>query len=308
MAYKYIIVSPLQPAAENKMATGFFALFDDIATLLDDAAVMSKIAAKKTAGVLGDDLAVGAEKASGYPASRELPVLWAISKGSVINKLIILPGAFILSAFAPWIIIPILMLGGLYLAYEGAEKIADYFFPHKETIHQVLNSSDDDIAKYEAKKVKSAILTDFILSIEIIIIALSTVAEQPLSIQILVVSFIAILATIGVYGIVALIVRMDDVGFRMIEIAGDKWLLLKLLGQFLVRALPIVIKLLSVIGTIAMLLVAGGIYVHNIHSLHDALHFMPSILGELLVGMVVGVITLLMVKIFLLIKRQFIGE
>ena len=288
------------------MATGFFAVFDDIAALLDDAAVMSKIAAKKTAGVLGDDLAVGAEKASGYAASRELPVLWAISKGSLINKMIILPMAFLLSAFAPWTIIPILMLGGLYLAYEGAEKIAEFFFPHhKETLHKAIDSSDADLLKYEKKKVKSAILTDFILSIEIIIIALGTVMEQSLVIQIIVVSFIALLATIGVYGIVALLVRMDDIGYKIIEIAGEKRRILKVFGELLVKGLPIIIKLLSVIGTIAMLLVAGGIYVHNIHALHEYLHFMPAILGELFTGAVIGAIVLLVVKSFLKVKHAF---
>ena len=286
------------------MAAGFFAVFDDIAMLLDDAAAMSKIATKKTIGVLGDDLAVGAEKASGFSASRELPVLWAISKGSFINKLIILPVAFLLSAFAPWAIIPILMLGGLYLAYEGAEKIYEFFSPHGETIHKVLQLSDEDILKYEKKKVKSAILTDFILSIEIIIIALSTVVEQTLTIQIIVVSFIAVLATIGVYGIVALLVRMDDIGFKLIEIASDKWTLLKLFGETLVKALPILIKVLSVVGTLAMLLVAGGIYIHNVHSLHDLLHFVPILLSELIIGLTIGAIVLIIVKLFMKVKHN----
>ena len=286
------------------MAVGFFAVFDDIAMLLDDAAAMSKIATKKTIGVLGDDLAVGAEKASGFSASRELPVLWAISKGSFINKLIILPVAFLLSAFAPWAIIPILMLGGLYLAYEGVEKIYEFFSPHGETIHKVLQLSDEDILKYEKKKVKSAILTDFILSIEIIIIALSTVVEQTLTIQIIVVSFIAVLATIGVYGIVALLVRMDDIGFKLIEIASDKWTLLKLFGETLVKALPILIKVLSVVGTLAMLLVAGGIYIHNVHSLHDLLHFVPILLSELIIGLTIGAIVLIIVKLFMKVKHN----
>jgi len=286
------------------MAAGFFAVFDDIAILLDDAAVMSKIAAKKTAGVLGDDLAVGAEKASGYPASRELPVLWAISKGSFKNKLIILPAAFLLSAFAPWAIVPILLLGGLYLAYEGAEKIYEFFFPHEQHITQVKELSDKEIQEYEEKKVKSAILTDFILSIEIIIIALGTVMEQSLSIQILVVSFIALLATVGVYGLVALLVRMDDLGFKLVEIAGDKWKLLKLLGNMLISALPIIIKALSIIGTIAMLLVAGGIYVHNIHAIHEFLHAIPGILGELIIGILVGAIVLTGVKLFIKVKQH----
>ncbi len=287
------------------MAAGFFAVFDDIAVLLDDAAVMAKIATKKTAGVLGDDLAVGAEKASGYPPSRELPVLWAISKGSFINKLIILPAAFILSAFAPWSIIPILMLGGLYLAFEGAEKIYEYFFSHEKTIHKVIEGSEDDIAKYEEKKVKSAILTDFILSIEIIIIALGTVLEQSLAVQIIVVSFVAMLATIGVYGIVALIVRMDDVGYKLIDISKEKWSMLKIIGEALVKGLPLVIKLLSIVGTIAMLLVAGGIYVHNLSWLHELLHFMPVIIGELLTGMVLGLIVLPIEKLFVVIKNKF---
>src|SRR6187431_1741277 len=200
------------------MASGFFALLDDIAALMDDVAVMSKIAAKKTAGILGDDLAVNAEKASGFISSRELPVLWAIAKGSFINKLIILPIAFLLSAFFPLAIKIILVLGGLFLAYEGAEKIYEYFFPHKhpagETIIQEF--TEEQILAFEKEKIKSAIVTDFILSVEIVIIALGTVIEETLLSQIVVVSLIAILATVGVYGIVALIVRMDELGFKLI--------------------------------------------------------------------------------------------
>lgn len=161
--------------------------------------------------------------------------MWVISKGSFINKLIILPAAFILSAFALWIIISILMLGGLYLAFEGAEKIYEFFFPHEENIHKIIELSDEDISKYEDKKIKSAILTDFILFIEIIIIALDTVLEQSLTIQIIVVSFVAMLATIGIYGIVAIIVRMDDVGFKLIEISKEKWSVLKVFGEALVK-------------------------------------------------------------------------
>ncbi len=286
------------------MAMGFFAVFDDIAALLDDAAAMSKIATKKTAGVLGDDLAVGAEKASGFSASRELPVLWAIAKGSLRNKLIILPFAFILSAFASWSIVPILMIGGLYLAFEGAEKIFEYFYPHEAAIEEVKSLSEEEILVYEAKKVKSAILTDFILSIEIIIIALGTVMEKALPIQIVVVSFIAVLATVGVYGFVALLVRMDDVGFKMIEISGGKMGILKASGEILVVALPKVIKLLTIVGTLAMLLVAGGIFVHNLHALHEALHFIPGVLAELLVGLAVGAIVLAVEKIFMRLKNR----
>ncbi len=292
------------------MASGFFALFDDIAMLMDDAAAMSKVATQKTAGILGDDLAVSADKASGFSASRELPVLWAISKGSFINKLIILPFAFLLSAFAPWIIIPILMLGGVYLAYEGAEKIYEYFVPHTneqiDTTPEVLSA--EEILAVEKKKVKSAILTDFILSVEIVIIALSTVSDQTLPIQVIVVSFVAMLATVGVYGIVALIVRMDDFGFKLIDIAQENGKEgLKKIGLFLVSALPKVIKSLTVIGTIAMLLVAGGIYVHNVNQLHEILHAVPSLLGELLVGLVIGAIAVVVMKLLDGIKGMVRG-
>ncbi len=289
------------------MAGGIFAVFDDIATLLDDAAAMSKIATKKTAGILGDDLAVNAEKASGFAASRELPVLWAISKGSILNKIIILPIAFLLSAFAPWTIVPILMLGGIYLAFEGVEKIYEYFVSHKEKKIVSLTESftEEEILAHEAKKIKSAILTDFILSIEIVIIALGTVMEQSLPIQIVAVSVVALLATIGVYGIVALIVRMDDIGFKLIEMAGETRKIMKKSGEFLIQALPKIINSLTIIGTIAMLLVAGGIFVHNIHQIHDALNFLPSILAELFVGLVVGAIALLVEKSFLKVKHHY---
>ena len=289
------------------MAAGFFALFDDIALLMDDVASMSKVATKKTAGILGDDLAVNADKASGFASSRELPVLWAITKGSFVNKLIILPLAFLLSAFVPWSIIPILMAGGLYLAYEGIEKIYAYFVPHEhEKKHVVLEIvPEEEVLKEEQNKIKSAIVTDFILSIEIVIIALSTVVKQALPVQIMVVSLIAVLATIGVYGIVAMIVRMDDFGYKLIVAGNDKNKIFINIGEFLVNALPKVIKSLTVIGTIAMLLVAGGIYVHHVHWLHGLLHNVPAILGELVVGMLVGVIALVFVGIFGKVKHLF---
>jgi len=288
------------------MSVGFFAVFDDIAMLLDDAAMMSQVATKKTAGVLGDDLAVGAQKASGFSATRELPVLWAITKGSFRNKLIILPIAFLLSAFASWSIIPILMIGGLYLAFEGAEKIYEYFVPHEDKKETLKTMSEAEILVYEAKKIKSAILTDFILSIEIIIIALGTVLDKALPIQIIVVSFVAIIATIGVYGLVALLVRMDDMGFKLIEVAGEKKAVLKKIGEVLVAALPKVIKVLTVIGTLAMLIVAGGIFVHNVHQIHDALHFMPGIVAELATGMMLGAIVLALEKLFMKIKKSLV--
>ena len=273
------------------MTGGFFALFDDIASLLDDAAVVSKVAAKKTTGLLGDDLAVNAQKASGFASSRELPVLWAITKGSFRNKLIILPLAFLLSAFAPWSIVPILMLGGVYLAYEAAEKIYEYFTPpHHDTTEEETGTktSTQEYLQAEAEKVKSAITTDFILSIEIVIIALGTVLTQPLFIQIIAVTVVAFLATIGVYGFVALLVRMDDFGFALIEKAQDKKSFIHTIGRLLVISLPKVIRALTVIGTFAMLLVAGGIFMHNVHQIHEILHSMPTLLGELFVGLLIG--------------------
>jgi predicted DNA repair protein MutK len=282
------------------MASGFFALLDDIATLMDDVAAMGKIATKKTAGILGDDLAVNAEKSSGFLSSREIPVLWAITKGSFINKLIILPIAFLLSAFFPIAITALLLLGGIYLAYEGVEKIYEYFVPHKHLNkdNKIETLTEEEILIQEKNKIKSAIITDFILSIEIVIIALSAVVEKPISVQIMVVSFVAIIATIGVYGIVAMIVRMDDFGYKLIALNNREGSMAKRVGNLLITALPFVIKSLAVIGTLAMTLVAGGIYVHNIQFLHDLLHNIPSILGEFIVGLIVGLISLLFIKGF----------
>jgi hypothetical protein len=281
------------------MASGFFALFDDIATLMDDVAAMSKITTKKTAGILGDDLAVNAEKASGFVSSRELPVLWAITKGSFLNKLIILPIAFLLSAFLPWAVTVILILGGVYLAFEGAEKIYEVFFPHKVSAAHALETealSETEILEFEKKKIKSAIITDFILSVEIVIIALGTVVGETILFQILVVSIVAIIATIGVYGIVALIVRMDDLGLRLVQLGNGKGFL-KFLGNLLVQALPKVIKALSVIGTIALLLVAGGIFSHHIDLFHYVLESWPSMLKDFVVGLAVGLLALLVFKV-----------
>lgn len=285
------------------MATGIFAILDDIATLLDDTAVMSKVAAKKTAGVLGDDLAVNAEKAMGFRASRELPVLWKISKGSLVNKLIILPLAFLLSAFAPWAIVPILLVGGAYLSYEGVEKIYEMIFPHKHDEVIASEESDDPeaILKKEASKIKAAVRTDFILSIEIIVIALGTVMGQALPMQIVVVSIVALLATVGVYGLVALLVRMDDMGFALIRNTHGKngfgAKAVAKFGMLLVSSLPKIIRLLGYIGTVAMLLVGGGMFVHNIEAVHHALHFLPSLAAELLAGLVVGAVALGFMKL-----------
>ena len=282
------------------MASGFFALLDDIAAIMDDVAVMSKIAAKKTAGILGDDLAVNAEKASGFISSRELPVLWAIAKGSFINKLIILPIAFLLSNFFPLAIIIILILGGLFLAYEGAEKIFEYFFPHKHESIEIIaqDFTEEEILALEKDKIKSAIVTDFILSVEIVIIALGTVIKESLSKQIVVVSIIAILATVGVYGIVALIVRMDELGYRLIKLSSKERSISKTIGTILVQALPKVIKSLAVIGTIALILVAGGIFAHNIDFLHHLFPQLPDIVKEFSFGLIIGFVVLAIVNLF----------
>ncbi len=271
------------------MASGFFALLDDIASLMDDVGVMTKIAGKKTAGILGDDLAVNAEKASGFVSSREIPVLWAITKGSLLNKLIILPIAFLLSAFLPVAVTVILLLGGLYLAFEGAEKIYEFFVPHAHTEQRLKTDlSKEEILVLEKEKIKAAIMTDFILSIEIVIIALGTVVKEDIWTQVIVVSVIALLATVGVYGIVALIVRMDDFGAQLIGLNEKEDSFSDKIGHFLVKALPKVVKSLSVIGTIALILVAGGIFLHNLDFLHHWLRTLPAILGEFLTGLVVG--------------------
>lgn len=289
------------------MASGIFSLLDDIATLMDDVAVMGKIAGKKTAGILGDDLAVNAEKASGFMSDRELPVLWAITKGSTLNKLIILPLAFLLSAFLPSAISIILIIGGLYLAYEGAEKIYEFFFPHAHPgeAPKLEKLSEEEVLSMEKDKIRSAIVTDFILSVEIIIIALGSVVNEPLLNQILVVTLIALVATVGVYGLVALIVRMDEFGTKLIALNEKEDSISDKLGLFLVSALPKVIKSLSVIGTIALLLVSGGIFVHNIHFLHELLIDLPSLLAEFLTGLVVGVLVLLLIKLFSSIWKKF---
>lgn len=285
------------------MTGGIFAVLDDIAVLLDDVAMMSKVAAKKTAGILGDDLAVNAEKATGFQASRELPVLWAITKGSFINKIIILPLAFLLSAYASWSIVPILLFGGAYLSYEGVEKIYHVMLhkPHDKPAAEKTDSGEE-LLKIEAAKIKSAVRTDFILSIEIIMIALGTVMAYQLALQIVVVCIIALLATVGVYGVVALLVRMDDVGFYLTTrgLKGVGWWprLLNRCGELLIVSLPVIIRILGVIGTIAMLLVGGGMFTHNIPAVHHALEFMPGLLATLVCGLVVGAAILVAQLVF----------
>lgn len=290
------------------MASGFFAILDDIAALMDDVAVTAKVATQKTAGILGDDLAVNAEKATGFLASREIPVLMKIMKGSFINKLIIVPAVFFLQWLYEPAITIILILGGFYLAYEGIEKIIEYLFHRGKKGHEVIeeaNKTAEDGADLEKTKIKSAVTTDFILSLEIVIIALASAKAgyealksqfDPLLVEIVTVSIVAIIATVGVYGIVALIVRMDDAGYKLIKKSKTESGFLVSTGNALVNALPWVIKGLGVVGTIALILVAGGIFVHNIEWIHH--HFLPnqnSMVREASAGIIGG---LLAVPIF----------
>lgn len=288
------------------MASGIFALLDDIVVLADDVAVSTKIATQKTSAILGDDLAVNAEKATGFDQHRELKVIWAITKGSLLNKAIILPMAFLLSAFAPAVIPYILILGGMYLLYEGVEKIEEYFHKKEvETEHEkeLLDSTDENILEVEKQKIKSAVTTDFILSIEIVILALGTVLDKPFMIQIVSTTLVALAATFGVYGLVALIVRMDNVGFWLIEkgkVAA---------GNFLVSLMPKVIKVLAVIGTIAMLLVGGGILSHHVDFIHHLMvESVPAILNELAIGLIVGAVVVAVIKIASALKRRLGGR
>jgi predicted DNA repair protein MutK len=281
------------------MASGIFAVLDDIAVLADDVAVSTKVATQKTAAILGDDLAVNAQKATGFKQNRELAVIWAITKGAFLNKIIILPIAFLLSVYAPWSISYILIIGGLYLLYEGVEKIEEFLHRHKKDEHEIelQQSTIENVVDIEKQKIKSAVMTDFILSIEIIILALGTVLEQPLMVQVVSTTFVAFAAVVFVYGLVAMIVRMDNVGFWLIEKRRIKS------GTFLVSLMPKVIKFLTVVGTIAMILVGGGILSHNIDIVHHMfIEAIPMILNEFIVGLIVGAIVLVIINILKKIK------
>ncbi|MBE4123650.1 DUF808 domain-containing protein [Vibrio parahaemolyticus] len=251
-------------------------LLDDIAAVLDDVALMSKMAAKKTAGVLGDDLALNAQQVSGVASEREIPVVWAVAKGSFKNKLILVPSALLISAIIPWLIMPLLLIGGLFLCFEGAEKVLEKLFPHSHPHEEKeeLVDSGESLEDYEKRKVAGAIRTDFILSAEIIVIALGTVTGASLVTQILVVSLIAVIMTIGVYGLVAGIVKLDDLGFYLeIRSKGKGWM--AKVGSALVAFAPKLMKLLTIVGTAAMFLVGGGIVVHNVPAIH---HFVEPII------------------------------
>ncbi len=280
--------------------SSLLALIDDIATILDDVAVMSKVAAKKTAGVLGDDLALNAQQVAGVKADRELPVVWAVCVGSLLNKLILVPAALLISVFLPWAITPLLMLGGAFLCFEGVEKLLHKFLHsaadddahHAEQIEALSNPAVDMVA-FEKEKVKGAIRTDFILSAEIIVIALGTVAEATLTKQIAVLSTIAIVMTIGVYGLVAAIVKLDDGGLYLLQKQGDGAAkLARALGAGILKFAPWLMKALSVVGTAAMFLVGGGILVHGIPGSHDWIHHLEITLAALpVIGVVLEWLT-----------------
>ena len=247
--------------------SSFFALLDDIATMLDDVSIMTKVALKKTAGVLGDDLALNAQQVTGVPVNRELPVVWAVAKGSFINKLILVPSALAISAFAPWLVTPLLMVGGAYLCFEGAEKLAHRFLPDSNGHHphaeraEALKDPQVDMVAFEKDKIKGAVRTDFILSAEIIAITLGAVATGTFTEQVVVLSGIAIVMTLGVYGLVAGIVKLDDLGLYLTQKASS---VAKAIGAGIVRAAPVLMKTLSIVGTAAMFMVGGSILTHGI--------------------------------------------
>jgi predicted DNA repair protein MutK len=282
-------------------ASSLLALIDDIASVLDDVALLSKLAAKKTAGVLGDDLALNAQQVTGVSADRELPVVWAVARGSFINKAILVPAALLISAFAPWLVTPLLMIGGAFLCYEGFEKLAHRFLHPKEAVaagHEALTRAladpAIDLVAFEKDKIKGAVRTDFILSAEIIAITLGTVADAPFTTQVLVLSGIAIVMTVGVYGFVAGIVKLDDAGLALSRSASAG---LRALGRGILVAAPWLMKGLSVAGTAAMFLVGGGILVHGItplaQALEGALHGLGGLAGALLPALANGVLGVL---------------
>jgi len=284
------------------MASSLFTLLDDIATILDDVSVMTKVAVKKTAGVLGDDLALNAEQVAGVVSERELPVVWAVAKGSFVNKLILVPSALAISALLPSAITPLLMIGGAYLCFEGVEKLVHKFLhkdDHTERLQALANPAIDMVS-FEKEKIKGAIRTDFILSAEIIVIALGTVAGKTFTEQVLVLSGIAIIMTVGVYGLVAGIVKLDDLGFYLRKKSSA---LLKKIGNSILFLAPYLMKSLSIIGTAAMFLVGGGILSHGIHTIEEfAQSFFAPFLIHLIVGLIAGALVLGFV---LLIKPLF---
>lgn len=313
------------------MATSLLALIDDIAAVLDDVAVLTKAAAKKTAGVLGDDLALNAQQVAGVKADRELPVVWAVAKGSMINKVILVPAAIAISAFAPWAVTPLLMVGGAFLCFEGFEKIAHRFLHSKAerdaehgALVQALSDPSVDLVALEKDKIKGAVRTDFILSAEIIAITLGTVQGMAMSTQVAVLSAIAAVMTVGVYGLVAGIVKLDDAGLFLSRRSGDGAAagFQRALGRGLVAFAPWLMKGLSVAGTAAMFLVGGGILRHGIAPLSHAvealaerlqqssavLGFMAPLVMDALIGIVAGALVVAMVSAVKSLRSRWRGS
>ena len=294
------------------MASSLLALIDDIASVLDDVAVLTKVATKKTAGVLGDDLALNAQQVTGVTADRELPVVWAVAKGSLINKAILVPAALLISAVAPWLVTPLLMLGGAFLCFEGFEKLAHKFLhraqddnQRHEALATALADQQVDMVAFERDKIKGAVRTDFILSAEIIAITLGTVANAPFGTRVAVLVGIALIMTVGVYGLVAGIVKLDDAGLHLSRSATGG---AQALGRGILRLAPWLMKALSVAGTAAMFLVGGGILSHGLPFLHHASEAVTAALGaglawlaptlfDAVVGVAAGALALMMVKV-----------
>ena len=300
------------------MATSLFLLLDDIASVLDDVAVLTKVAAKKTAGVLGDDLALNAQQVSGVRANRELPVVWAVAKGSFVNKAILVPAALAINALIPWAVTPLLMIGGAYLCFEGFEKLAHKFLhrqAHESDVRQHREANADpavDIVAIEKSKIKGAVRTDFILSAEIIVITLGSVASQAFTTQLSVLVTIAVVMTVGVYGLVAGIVKLDDAGLWLSERAGA---LQRAVGRGLLVAAPWLMKTLSVVGTAAMFLVGGGILVHGVPAAGHALEAwaqgaggVVGVIGSNLANAVVGLAAGALVLAAVELTRKLLGK
>jgi predicted DNA repair protein MutK len=304
------------------VASSLLVLLDDIAAVLDGVAVMTKVAAKRTAGVLGDDLALSAQQVAGVDPGRELPVVWAVAKGSILNKGILVPAALLLSAFVPWVVIPLMMIGGVFLCFEGVEKLAHKLLHSKieddayhAKIVEVLADPSVDVVVFERDKIKGAIRTDFILSAEIIVISLGTVAKEAFAVQVGVLVAIAIAMTIGVYGLVAGIVKLDDAGLFLSRREGESGLARakRTLGRGILRVAPWLMKFLSIAGTAAMFLVGGGILTHNVPPLHRAVEAISSqgalgtavgMLADLVVGVIVGAVVLCVVNLIGKLRRK----
>lgn len=297
------------------MASSLFALLDDIATLLDDVSVMTNAAARKTAGVLGDDLALNAKQVSGVDPAREIPVVWAVAKGSLLNKAILVPAALLLSTFMPWLVIPLMIVGGAYLCFEGVEKLAHKWLhkaedeAHHKEITEALVDPKVDLVQFERDKIKGAIRTDFILSAEIIVITLGTVAHASLPNRLAVLVAISLIMTVGVYGLVAGIVKLDDAGLNLSRRSTSA---ARALGRGLLWLAPWLMKALSVVGTAAMFLVGGGIVTHAIAPLHHFIQGLAApgigatvmgVVADLVVGLLLGVFVLGVVELFKKLRK-----